>query len=107
MMRLNSSSIGGTRPRDQYPGTSFFSEARGLGDGYKASIGGTRPRDPDVDTSCDRGTRPHYAVTPVIGGTWPRDPPMSVGSSFIGGARPRNPAVGTSFMGMWPPWGPE
>ena len=83
-----------------------FSEARGLGDpnaGTKASIGGTRPRDPDVDTSCDRGTRPHYAVTPVIGGTRPRDPPMSVGSSFIGGTLPRDPAMGTSFMGMWPP----
>ena len=36
VMRLNSSSIGGTRPRDTYPGTSFFSEARGLGDGYKS-----------------------------------------------------------------------
>ena len=28
---------------------------------------------------------------------------MSVASSFIGGARPRDPAVGSSFMGFWPP----
>ena len=51
-----------------------FSEARGLGDpnaGTTASIRGTRPRDPDVDTSCDSGTWPHYAVTPVIGGMRP------------------------------------
>ena len=105
VVRLNSSSIGGTRSRDSYPGTSFVEGSRPWDPnaGTTASIGGTRPRDPDVDTSCDSGTRPHYAVTTVIGGTRPRDPPVSVASSFIGGARPRDPAVSSTFMGFWPP----